>query len=55
MYNTLRRIQCYTWDQVINKIYLPSYIPGSIHTAVEALSLRISISIYLHNQLSALK
>ncbi|KIK46015.1 hypothetical protein CY34DRAFT_9962 [Suillus luteus UH-Slu-Lm8-n1] len=28
MYNTLRRIQCYTWDQVINKIYLPSYIPG---------------------------
>jgi hypothetical protein len=45
MYNTLRNI---TWHQVMNKISLPWYIPGSTHTA---LGLRISISIYLHNSL----
>jgi ribosomal protein S12 len=45
IYNTLRKI---AWHQVMNKISLLWYIPGSTHTA---LGLRISISIYLHNSL----
>lgn len=55
MYIILWTNKCYTWHHVINKISLMWYIPGIIHTAMKALSLRLSISMCLHNILNSLQ